>query len=194
MGLALIPTSRIAEATAHLDSELDRIDIRRPGNADLKERLQKLLNYVYDNWIDGRMFKHIDWCAFWIYVRTNNYLEGFHSHINSRMGSNKKNPKFSDLIDTLHGETEQVALTLAELASGQYKERVNKKAAERNSELEQLWRQFETGRIPDGVALLIAVSEGIGRPDNVFMNFLADPSDLRDTIIEGGDMEVENSA
>ena len=192
MGLALIPSSRIAEATAYLQLEVNRM-VRQRGAADLQPKVQQLLDYVMTNWIDGRMFKHSDWCGYMVNVRTNNHMEGYHSRLNSRMGSKKKNPKYIDLMKTLHEESKQVALTIAELANGQYSERVNKKAAERNLQLTDLWTQFQRGRIETGVELLKAVSEDIGKLKRQLVNFLADPDDLQGTVIEDDDMEADNS-
>ena len=84
-------------------------------------------------------------------------------------------------------------MTIAELASGQYKERVNKKAIERSLQLVGFWRQYETGRIANGIDLLDAVSEDIGRPTNALMVFLADPDDPYGSTIEDNEMEVDQS-
>lgn len=187
MGLALIPTEAIPVAIGHLQGKINEMDRRNP---DLQRKAQQLLNYVMTNWINGPMWKHPDWCAFQLYVRTNNYLEGFHSRLNSRMGS-KKHPTFSDLVTTLYNESKEVAMTIAELASGEYVRRVNKSAVERDIELRGLNHRYETGEL-SSVQLLEAVSEGIGRPDNRFMNFLADPEDPQGTFVDDDDPDDPN--
>ena len=72
------------------------------------EQLHKFMQYMEDNWIDGR-YKPQDWSIFGHAIRTNNDTEGWHHHLNelcNKIGHNNVN--IYELIEVLHKEAELV--------------------------------------------------------------------------------------
>ena len=46
------------------------------------EPLRQLVTYMHDTWIDGPLFKPVDWCVFPQSIKTNNDVEGWHQRLN----------------------------------------------------------------------------------------------------------------
>ena len=170
MALSLVPSSRIVEAFEYLQSLLNRMAVE---DTVLQGKLQVLLNYVHNTWIDGPMFKHTDWCTYRLIVRTNNHLEGSHHRYNQRMGSSK--PTFASLIEMLHEEAKTVKHIINQVYMGTSSTKQTKKAADRNSELEDIWSRYETGVIVDVTELLEELTKGLEGPNENLVNFHADP-------------------
>ena len=73
------------------------------------EQLHKFMQYMKDNWIDGKRHKPQDWSIFGHAIRTNNHTKGWQHHLNElckNIGHNNVN--IYELIEALHKEAELV--------------------------------------------------------------------------------------
>lgn len=118
--------------------------------------IKELYEYMEETWIAGRTWTPFDWSVYGVAIRTNNDLEGWHTRLNHRC--NRANPQFYLLVDLLVKESRLVKLQ-AQLVYEQKLTRTQRKATKRaDSQLYNLWTQYEEGERSAG-SLLEAASQ-----------------------------------
>ena len=92
MALALIPHTKIRRCMNYLQSEVDRIDTTEEHGQQLQYKFNRMLNYMENQWLNGRMFQVKDWSVYGQFVRTTNHVEGDHNRLNSISYGKKLRP------------------------------------------------------------------------------------------------------
>ncbi|CAL4103121.1 unnamed protein product, partial [Meganyctiphanes norvegica] len=162
MALPLIPCQSIPNVFEDLE-----VEIAQTGN-------QKLINltiYMRNNWIDGRLFKPVDWCWFDMFTRTNNDLEGYHHRLNKRCV--RQHLKFIQLVNKLKEEALQMEHDVYGVFMGVVTVIQNRATRDRNAKLSTLWGSFKAGQITAKVLLEDASRHTT--PNANMLRFLADP-------------------
>ena len=104
------------------------------------EHMLKLLDYIRSTWIENTVWPVSSWSVFMRSTRTNNDVEGWHHHLNSRAG--KANLHFYDLVQLLHREGKLVHLQLHIISEGKLRRYQWRKFVKLQGRLFKLWDKY----------------------------------------------------
>ena len=104
------------------------------------EPLRQLVTYMHVTWIDGPLFKPVDWCVFRQSIRTNNDVEGWHQRLN-RLGKRSAISLYL-LCQLLQHEGDSVTET-ARLVFQEEIRRIQHQGNRNTSRLHKFWTEYE---------------------------------------------------
>ena len=174
MALPLVPPSKVLECMNHIKTQVDRIDITVEDGRMLKHKFQKMIVYMENQWINGKVFSMEHWSAYMQFVRTNNHIEGDHSRLNKRC--HQKKQSLDPLIKILHNESKYIETTISKLHAGRLQpSSLNAKTAKRNGQLTAIWESYHSDPAFDVILMLEAIASNLLIPSEWLMTYLADP-------------------
>ncbi|XP_056000778.1 uncharacterized protein LOC130048270 [Ostrea edulis] len=113
--------------------------------------LRELFQYVQDTWLDSDVWGIRQWSVFWLTVRTNNDVEGWHRRMIGRAGKAKL--QFYVLVPLLMKEANQLSIIMR-LVDEQQLTRYQRTTYRRiHGALFELWSEYEENTITTSLFL-----------------------------------------
>ena len=109
-------------------------------------KLKKLWKYVDKVWIQaiGQPWTITDWSCYYLPIRTNNDIEGWHTALNTK---GRSKCSFYLVVKLLHEESTLVPLQTRLVSDNKLTRRRKKLSVKMDEKLFQNWADFEEGKI-----------------------------------------------
>lgn len=105
--------------------------------------MQRLCGYFNCTWIDGS-YRPETWSSYFLEIRTNNDVEGWHSSLNSGLD---RSANFYGVVDHLHKKAETLTVQEKCLKAGQSLREAKYECQEREEKIWDLWTAYNIKEI-----------------------------------------------
>lgn len=134
MALPMLPAEQIQEAFTATTANIRH---------DVDARVQHVVRYVADTWVNSRLWPPHCWSVFRETIRTNNDVEGWHHRLNSR--ARRGNLDLYQLAPMLHTEARFVELQVTLVSEGRLRRHQRRRYTRLQGRLDRYWTEYENG-------------------------------------------------
>ena len=135
MALPMLPEN-------HIKAAFELLVVNIEAGDPLKiPKCKKLVTYMRNTWINGRLFNPASWCWYHENIRTNNDVEGWHSGLNVR--ANKANLPLYELLSILGTEAKVVTMNVELVKKKDLTRYQSCRTVEKQQKLSAFWDQYE---------------------------------------------------
>ena len=131
MSLCFLPSQHIPAIFLSLQNEIDQHE---------NDPLMALLRYVERTWVQSSVWPPSAWSVYFLSVRTNNDLEGWHNRLNSR---GKAQMNLYLLVALLHNEAQLIPIQVRLVSERKLKKFQKKKYSKLQKKIFTYWEEYE---------------------------------------------------
>ena len=136
MALPFLPVEHIRPAFQELVRSLPAV---------VDTRVDELVNYFTQTWLDNGLWPPSSWSSFQSSVRTNNDVEGWHNRLNRQTRSGKLD--LYQLAMVLHKEAEYVDVQAVLVSEDLLRRYQKRRYADVQGRLNDYWEQYSGGEL-----------------------------------------------